>query len=210
VYIAQDKRERVPKSGLKANGMRKKIELETIFEASKKVFSEYGFKKATLQDIADELDVTNSNLYIYFDGKKKLYDETLRFYLKKWFDKSFLPLINVRDPRGRLNLLMRNAASFLVEDKRLLQMLKNDAGIIDGLSPAGEFRLLYNDIIGSLSAIVKDGSDLELIRAFDADATAETLFRLYISMRILPLLKGNASDDGVLEDIVKFGLFSSF
>ncbi|MDR2634388.1 MAG: TetR/AcrR family transcriptional regulator [Clostridiales bacterium] len=210
MYIAQDKRERVPKSGLKANGMRKKIELETIFEASKKVFSEYGFKKATLQDIADELDVTNSNLYIYFDGKKKLYDETLRFYLKKWFDKSFLPLINVRDPRGRLNLLMRNAASFLVEDKRLLQMLKNDAGIIDGLSPAGEFRLLYNDIIGSLSAIVKDGSDLELIRAFDADATAETLFRLYISMRILPLLKGNASDDGVLEDIVKFGLFSSF
>jgi AcrR family transcriptional regulator len=189
--------------------MRKKIELETIFEASKKVFSEYGFKKATLQDIADEMDVTNSNLYIYFDGKRKLYDETLKFYLKRWFDKSFLPLNSIRDPRERLNSLMRNAVMFLAEDKRLLAMLKNDADIIDALSPTGRFRPLYNDIVGSLSAIIKDGADLDLIRAFDADATAETLFKLYISMRVTPLLKGEIDDDGILEDIIKFGLFSS-
>lgn len=190
--------------------MRKKIELETIFEASKKVFAEYDYKKATLQDIADELDVTNSNLYIYFDGKKKLYEATVNFYLRRWFDKCFAPLGGIKDPRQQLNSLMRNSVLFLTEDTGLVKILANIPDFFGNLGSTIEFRAIYNDVIGALAAILKSGQDIELIRALDSEVAAEMLFKVYFSMVIKPALRGEEVDRTVLEDIIKYGLFSTF
>ena len=74
--------------------MKPKEDISTIYEAALEVFAEYGFKKATLEDIAGQLGMTKGNLYRYARNKKDLYRNTVRYALLRW--------------QGRLNLLSRD------------------------------------------------------------------------------------------------------
>ena len=56
--------------------MKKKIENEIILNAALGAFARYGYKKATLEDIAGELSMTNSSIYAYAASKKELYEQT--------------------------------------------------------------------------------------------------------------------------------------
>lgn len=50
--------------------MRKRIENEIILKAALGAFAKFGYKKATLEDIAGELGMTNSSIYAYASSKR--------------------------------------------------------------------------------------------------------------------------------------------
>ncbi|HRR89879.1 MAG TPA: helix-turn-helix domain-containing protein [Eubacteriales bacterium] len=187
--------------------MRKKIELNTIFEAAKKVFAEFDFKKATLQDIADELSVTNSNLYLYFEGKRELYNATICFYLEKWLDKCFTPLAAMKDPRAQFNFLLKNAVLYLLEDEALAAILKKDEEFFSAFSESPRFDKVYTRMIDELAEIIRLGAEFDLMRSFDADAAAAALLNIYLYLIIKPALMGENLNIAALEDLIKYGLF---
>ncbi len=43
---------------------------DEVMKAAFEVFAEYGYRKATLDDIAQRLGLTKSALYLYSDGKR--------------------------------------------------------------------------------------------------------------------------------------------
>lgn len=51
----------------------KKRRRQQIIDAAKTVFSEKGFNKATMEDIAQESELSSGTLYIYFKNKEELY-----------------------------------------------------------------------------------------------------------------------------------------
>ena len=64
--------------------MRNKQDETVILDAALKVFSRYGYKKSTLEDIAGELGLTNTSMYAYAESKRDLYEQTVRFVKKRW------------------------------------------------------------------------------------------------------------------------------
>ena len=46
---------------------------QQILVAAKRVFSEKGFNKATMEDIAQEAELSPGTLYLYFKNKEELY-----------------------------------------------------------------------------------------------------------------------------------------
>jgi len=58
--------------------MRKKAPSNDIYNAALKIFAEFGYKKATMEDIAKELNMTKCNLYLYAENKMDLYENTVR------------------------------------------------------------------------------------------------------------------------------------
>ena len=64
--------------------MRNKIDEQIILDAALKVFSRYGYKKSTLEDIAGELNMTNTSMYAYARSKRDLYERTVAFVMKRW------------------------------------------------------------------------------------------------------------------------------
>jgi AcrR family transcriptional regulator len=46
---------------------------QQIIVAAKRVFSEKGFNKATMEDIAKEAELSPGTLYLYFKNKEELY-----------------------------------------------------------------------------------------------------------------------------------------
>jgi len=61
---------------------------ELIFEAARKVFQEYGYYGARMQDIADEAGINKSMLHYYFRSKDQLFQEV---YQKEMGE--FMPVI---------------------------------------------------------------------------------------------------------------------
>lgn len=66
-----------------------------IMEAALKVFSEHGFRGATLDQIADEAEVSKPNLLYYFTSKDDIHRQLLEKLLDTWLE----PLRQL-DPTG--------------------------------------------------------------------------------------------------------------
>ncbi len=52
-----------------------------ILKASIKVFSKYGFHKSKIQEIAEEAGVGKGTIYEYFDSKKSLFQEMIKYIM---------------------------------------------------------------------------------------------------------------------------------
>ena len=48
---------------------------QQIIVAAKRVFSEKGFSKSTMEDIAREAELSPGTLYLYFKNKDKVYPD---------------------------------------------------------------------------------------------------------------------------------------
>ncbi len=74
-----------------------------ILDAALEVFSKYGFRGATLDQIADEAGLSKPNILYYFDGKEDIHVTLLNQLMDRWL----APLREV-DPKGDpLEELMR-------------------------------------------------------------------------------------------------------
>jgi len=64
--------------------MRNRLDEQMILDAALKVFCRYGYKKSTLEDIAGELNMTNTAMYAYAASKRDLYEQTVSYVMKRW------------------------------------------------------------------------------------------------------------------------------
>lgn len=59
------------------NGNKKDLNRESILKTAREIFSKYGFKKTTLDDIANAVRKGKSSLYYYFDSKEDLFQAVI-------------------------------------------------------------------------------------------------------------------------------------
>ena len=74
-------------SGHKANRRESRIQSrnrERILSAATEIFSRYGFRGATLDQIAERAEMSKPNLLYYFSSKEELYLSVLRNILEIW------------------------------------------------------------------------------------------------------------------------------
>ena len=68
---------------------------ETIREAALEVFSTYGFRGSTLDQIANEAGLSKPNLLYYFPSKEAIHGDLLSSLMENWLD----PMREI-DPKG--------------------------------------------------------------------------------------------------------------
>ena len=59
------------------NGHKKDLNRENILKIARDIFSKYGFKKTTLDDIANAVRKGKSSLYYYFESKEDLFQAVI-------------------------------------------------------------------------------------------------------------------------------------
>lgn len=59
------------------NGVKKDANRENILKIAREIFSKYGFKKTTLDDIANAVRKGKSSLYYYFESKEDLFQAVI-------------------------------------------------------------------------------------------------------------------------------------
>lgn len=105
---------------------------EAICEAALEVFTERGFKSATMADLAAVAGVSTGNIYRYFESKEVLYHalvpDELVDTLRRLLRQRVQALEGVDDPRrlgpeATYHVLSRELLAFVVEHRRQVVLL---------------------------------------------------------------------------------------
>jgi AcrR family transcriptional regulator len=101
------------------NGSKKDLNRETILKIAQDIFSKYGYKKTTLDDIANAVRKGKSSLYYYFKSKEDLFQavimkevEVLAKELDKVVNRNTDPIDKLRDYMLTKINTFRNLANF--------------------------------------------------------------------------------------------------
>ena len=101
------------------NGTKKELNRESILKIAQEIFSKYGYRKTTLDDIANAVRKGKSSLYYYFKSKEDLFQavimkevEVLAKELDKVINRNTDPVDKLRDYLLTKITTFRNLANF--------------------------------------------------------------------------------------------------
>ena len=159
--------------------MRNKQDETVILDAALKVFSRYGYKKSTLEDIANELSMTNTAMYAYATSKRDLYEQTVRYVMKRWQSSVEQAVSEQSTAQGKLTKLCESALFYLAKDAEFCALLRSDPGIFPMFPTVDPYEEINRDSVLMIERILQFGQETGEFRAVDANGSAEVLFSIY-------------------------------
>ncbi len=191
--------------------MRQKENIEKIYAASLGVFAEYGYKKATVEDIASRLDMTKGNLYRYAKNKKDLYHKTVSYALIRWQEMVMKRVANESDARSKFKTMCYKAVEYLANDDDFRKVLVRDPDIFPMFPVVDAFQEINQASKDLIKQILEQGMQEGTFRQVDPDRISEVFFSIYKMFIIRAYIK--ESDQAIQEmyldtiDILTRGLF---
>jgi len=159
--------------------MRNKQDETVILDAALKVFSRYGYKKSTLEDIANELSMTNTAMYAYATSKRDLYEQTVRYVMKRWQGSVQQAVSKQSTAQGKLTKLCESALYYLAKDAEFCALLRSDPGIFPMFPTVDPYEEINRDSVLMIERIIQFGQETGEFRAVDTSGSAEVLFSIY-------------------------------
>ena len=159
--------------------MKPRIDADIIFAAALTVFARYGFKKSTVQDIADRLDMTKGNLYRYARNKLDLYEKTVSWALLRWQDNVRRAVAEQSRVEDQFLVMCRSAVTYLATDPDLRRVLAADPDIFPMFADNDPYEEINRASVEMIKAILKRGIQQRRFRTVALDITAETIFGIY-------------------------------
>jgi AcrR family transcriptional regulator len=191
--------------------MKKKENIETVFAAALHVFAEYGFKKATVEDIARELGMTKGNLYLYVRDKKDLYERTVAFALQRWQGHVREAMLCEPDVARRFEIMCRSAVEYLAHDGDFRKLLVRDPGIFPMFPENDPYAAINENSVLIIKKLLKDGMGKGRFRKVDAKVLPRVFFLIYKLFIIMAYVR---SEDRLVRrmldetmDLITMGLY---
>jgi len=157
---------------------------QQIMVAAKRVFSNSGFNKATMEDIAQEAELSPGTLYLYFKNKEELY-ASLSLRILQYL---LIRVEHVNDekdagPEEKLNSLMEAMYDVYEFDPLIIINMFHlqSSETLRNLSPElmTEIKGLSRKSLSSIAKIFKDGVDAGLFIDRHPVAMADTFWALF-------------------------------
>lgn len=168
---------------------------EIILETSRELFEQYGYKKVSMDEIANKSNVTKKTIYSYFKDKDQLFS---------YFIENELVLL-----RKNLDKLEKKQKSFI--DKISLNIfyilkLRNESKIFNRLLSESEdiqnkFIKLYDDVILEyIENKLKYGIENNEIKNCNTNLTAFIIYKVFIS--IMFEYKNQIDEEKVTSEVI--------
>lgn len=103
---------------------------EKVFDAARKRFLHYGYKKTTIDEIAVDAEISKASIYQYFDGKEDILIQMIDSEKRQLQRYLFGKIRDEADPMKKLELLMSEALDYLDEHPFLMRTLRRDPEIV--------------------------------------------------------------------------------
>lgn len=147
---------------------------QIIIEAAFKVFSENGFYRTRMEEIAQEAGVGKGTIYEYFENKKHLFEEMCQWHLERYSKNMARNVENLASSTEKLRAIIHNHLIFSSQFKNLISKLINESGSNLGMSPKFKQRMisLYEEKVGEVEKIIEKGIQLGEFRELDAKIAA--------------------------------------
>ena len=97
-----------------------------ILDIAEKLFTEHGYKSASIRAIAGECGVTNAAIYYHFPDKESLFAEVMQRHAKNLREKMTLAGENIELPREKLEAILKAYANTIAGQHAPIFMLRKD------------------------------------------------------------------------------------
>jgi AcrR family transcriptional regulator len=157
---------------------------QQIMVAAKRVFSDKGFNKATMEDIAQEAELSPGTLYLYFKNKEELY-ASLSLRILQYL---LIRVEHVNDEKGagpeeKLSALMSAMYDVYEFDPLIIINMFHlqSSETLKNLSPQlmTEIKNLSRKSLTAIAKIFKEGVDQDLFIDRHPIALADTFWSLF-------------------------------
>ncbi len=179
--------------------MNRKDRLESVYKAALKVFSKYGYRKSTVEDIANELGMTKGNLYTYVDDKRDLYEKAVAYGLRRWQKAASDAMEAEEDPLNALITFATTGWSYLAQDAEMQNIVVNDPSVFPLYPEEDRFYKINLDSMNMAKKLLRKGIEQKRFREMDVDSVVPFLYSIYIMFVIKTYVK---SKDNSVEDMV--------
>ncbi|MGD8521546.1 MAG: TetR/AcrR family transcriptional regulator, partial [Desulfobacterales bacterium] len=157
---------------------------QQIMVAAKRVFSDSGFNKATMEDIAQEAELSPGTLYLYFKNKEELYASlSLRILQYLLIRVEHVNDEKDKGPEEKLNSLMEAMYDVYEFDPLIIINMFHlqSSETLRNLSPElmAEIKELSQKSLSSIAKIFKEGVDAGLFIDQHPVALADTFWSLF-------------------------------
>jgi AcrR family transcriptional regulator len=157
---------------------------QQIMVAAKRVFSEKGFNKATMEDIAQEAELSPGTLYLYFKNKEELYASlSLRILQYLLLRIEHVNAMKPAGPDDRLKALMEAMYDVYEFDPLIIINMFHlqSSDTLKNLTPQllEEIKELTSKSMGSIVQIFKEGVAKGLFIDRHPVALADTFWSLF-------------------------------
>ncbi|UCF95198.1 MAG: TetR/AcrR family transcriptional regulator [Desulfobacterales bacterium] len=157
---------------------------QQIMVAAKRVFSDKGFNKATMEDIAQDAELSPGTLYLYFKNKEELY-ASLSLRILQYLLIRVEHVLEETDsgPEEKLNSLVEAMYDVYEFDPLIIINMFHlqSSETLKNLSPQlmSEIKDLSRKSLGSIAKIFKAGVDDGLFIDRHPTALADTFWALF-------------------------------
>ncbi|HPF07536.1 MAG TPA: TetR/AcrR family transcriptional regulator [Spirochaetota bacterium] len=162
--------------------MKKEAKQEEIFRNTLKVFAEYGYKKTTIEDIAESMGMAVGTLYLYAKNKRDLYLSSVAYGLNLW-QQSVKEAVIKAEPGGplaKLEALCFTAYHYLSGDSILQKILERDPELLPLFESKDPYLDINRESVAMLKSILAEGVEAGIFEIPDIDDAAKSLFFIYI------------------------------
>ena len=170
-------------------GMDKDQKLNDILKAALRLFAHYGFKKTTLDDVANELGMTKSNLYFYVTNKRDLYEKTVSMAFQEWQTAVVEAVGEVDDVAEKFSVMAMRSIEYLVDHEELRSVFMKDPGIFTLYPAEDRFYEINKGAMLLIEDILSQGIKQGRFHDMDVQHIAELFFSIYIMFLIKTYVK---------------------
>ncbi|HPR50155.1 MAG TPA: TetR/AcrR family transcriptional regulator [Deltaproteobacteria bacterium] len=160
-----------------------------IFDAALKLFALYGYKKTTVEDVAEKVGMTKSNLYFYVKNKRDLYEKTVSRALERWRDSVARAIGETDDVVEKFSVMAKESFAYLAGEEDLRAICMKDPNIFTLTPREDRFYEINFGAMQLIKSILVQGIEEGRFYPVDVDHTTELFFSIYIMFLIKTYVK---------------------
>lgn len=183
--------------------MDKQDKINDVYKAALKVFGIYGFKKATVEDIAGELNLTKGALYQYVKDKRDLYEKAVAYGLLQWQQRVVEAICDEADVKKQFHTMCYKAFQYLSEDRDLKSVLVKDPDIFPIYFSQDPYQEINNGSMNLLKGILEKGIRENKFRQVNAEVVTRLMFSIYKMFIIEAYVVGEESPELMFDEMVR-------
>lgn len=165
---------------------------DAILEAATEVFMRYGFRKASIDDIARRAGIGKGTVYLHFDSKEELFATVVRTIWGRVFEELKTAVRQARTPDAKLRAFCRGRLDQAAAVARTLDVDQEIA--LETMEAARPFVHEIRDReLKLVEAILADGNAAGVFSARKPDAIAVGLLT-WLEALIPVLVRGSAEE----------------
>jgi AcrR family transcriptional regulator len=151
--------------------MEKGLNRNTIVEKAREIFAHYGFRKTTMNEIAEGVGKGKSSLYYYFNSKEDVYRAVIEKEAETMKKKLIDAVTEEKDPVEKLRIYVVTRMEILHELVNFHQAINSE--YFTNLDFIQKMRKKYdNEEVALLKSILQLGAETDTFRIEDVELTA--------------------------------------